>query len=188
MLWLLIIPVVGLLPPVVEYLEKRFNIFDDYKESEESTMSDIDVIVRMPEDEYKIIKNFKGPMVWVEHLIKKGTPLPKGHGKIIDESQITEVYYTEEGPTKIGGITVPPVIRIVGTNAPAIIEDDKNVLKNVATKEEWGYWVDNLNGTISCSNCNTWFHKDDRCHYMNYCPNCGKRMANIVGFNKEESE
>lgn len=30
--------------------------------------------------------------------------------------------------------------------------------------------------------------EDDRCHYMNRCPNCGKRMANIVGFKEEESE
>jgi hypothetical protein len=88
-------------------------------------MSDIDLIVRVPEDEYKIIKTFKGPMVWAEHLIKDGIPLPKGHGKIIDESQITEVYYTTEGPIDRGSITLPLVVKIIGTNAPAIVEPHK---------------------------------------------------------------
>ena len=37
-------------------------------------------------------------------------------------------------------------------------------------------WIDNFNGTISCSCCHTWFHNDDRYPYMHYCPNCGARM------------
>ena len=38
------------------------------------------------------------------------------------------------------------------------------------------HWIDNHNGTISCSYCNTWFYKDDRYSYMDYCPYCGKEM------------
>lgn len=48
------------------------------------------VVVEIPEEEYKIIKNRKGPMVWVEHLIKNGTPLPKGHGRIGDLDALRE--------------------------------------------------------------------------------------------------
>ena len=40
-----------------------------------------------------------------------------------------------------------------------------------------GHWVDNNNGTISCSYCHTWFNKNDRYSYMYYCPNCGVRMV-----------
>lgn len=38
------------------------------------------------------------------------------------------------------------------------------------------HWRDNYNGTISCSSCHTWFHKDDRYSYMRYCPYCGIKM------------
>ena len=37
-------------------------------------------------------------------------------------------------------------------------------------------WIDNHNGTISCSYCNTWVYKDNRYSYMRYCPYCGKKM------------
>jgi len=39
-----------------------------------------------------------------------------------------------------------------------------------------GYWIDNHNGTITCSKCHTWFRKDDRYFYMLRCPYCGTRM------------
>ena len=39
------------------------------------------------------------------------------------------------------------------------------------------HWIDNHNGTISCSSCHTWFHKDDRYSYMRYCPYCNVKMA-----------
>lgn len=42
--------------------------------------------------------------------------------------------------------------------------------------EKEGHWIDNHNGTISCSSCQTWFHKDDRYSYMHYCPNCKAKM------------
>ena len=38
------------------------------------------------------------------------------------------------------------------------------------------HWIDNHNGTISCSNCYTWFNRDDRYSYMHFCPNCGVCM------------
>lgn len=39
------------------------------------------------------------------------------------------------------------------------------------------YWIDNLNGTISCSHCHTWFNKDERYPYMRYCPYCNVEMT-----------
>ena len=58
--------------------------------------------------------------------VRKGTVLSKSHGKIIDESAITEVYTDETEPVKINGMTViPPRIVITGTNAPTIIEPYK---------------------------------------------------------------
>lgn len=37
-------------------------------------------------------------------------------------------------------------------------------------------WIDNHNGTISCSYCDTWVYKDNRHSYFRYCPYCGKKM------------
>ena len=47
------------------------------------------VVIKIPEEEYNIIKKSKAPMSWVEHLIVDGTPLPKGH-KIIDGYTLQE--------------------------------------------------------------------------------------------------
>lgn len=38
------------------------------------------------------------------------------------------------------------------------------------------HWIDNHNGTISCSYCHTWFNKDDRYSYMRHCPYCNIKM------------
>ena len=55
--------------------------------------------------------------------IMKGTPLPKRHGRIIDESKINKVYaYKEEAiANNIKAINT----MITGTDAPTIIEADK---------------------------------------------------------------
>jgi hypothetical protein len=46
------------------------------------------IIVNIPEEEYNIIKKSNAPMSWAEHLIKNGTPLPKGHGRLKDFDKI----------------------------------------------------------------------------------------------------
>lgn len=55
-------------------------------------------------------------------VLKNGTPLPKGHGRIIDESKITSIYHHEE-KAKQGAIRFN-WIAIDGTDAPTIIEAD----------------------------------------------------------------
>ena len=54
--------------------------------------------------------------------VKNGTPLPKEHGKIVDESKITEVYFEQIDGEIINGIKIPGRNRIIGTNAPTIVE------------------------------------------------------------------
>lgn len=54
--------------------------------------------------------------------IANGTPLPEHHGRIIDESKITSVYYHEENYKS----TVSYCRTIIDrTNAPTIIEADR---------------------------------------------------------------
>jgi hypothetical protein len=46
------------------------------------------VVIEIPDRAYKAIKNSTKPLLYLEHLIQEGTPLPKGHGAIKDVSQI----------------------------------------------------------------------------------------------------
>lgn len=57
-----------------------------------------------------------------EQIIANGTPLPKGHGRLIDESQITQVRY-HDYISKVDGWQIPHCF-IDGTDAPTIIEAD----------------------------------------------------------------
>jgi hypothetical protein len=43
------------------------------------------VMIDISEEEFEIIKNSNRPLYYAEHLIKNGTPLPKGHGNLKDE-------------------------------------------------------------------------------------------------------
>ena len=43
------------------------------------------VVITVSDEMYKAIKNSTKPLYYVEHLIKEGTPLPKGHGNLKDE-------------------------------------------------------------------------------------------------------
>lgn len=70
----------------------------------------------------------------IRNALLSGTPLPKHHGRIIDESKINKVYvYTEEAIANnikaIGTI-------ITGTDAPTIIEADKGVLEKINEKQD----------------------------------------------------
>ena len=60
-------------------------------------MADIELIIKIPEEEYKIIKAGKAPMTWVEHLIKNGTPLNDVFDKI--KAEIREFSVVGESGT-----------------------------------------------------------------------------------------
>ena len=50
-------------------------------------MADIELVIKIPEelyDAFKVHSLFSSDIPAIERAIKNGTPLPKGHGKIID--------------------------------------------------------------------------------------------------------
>ena len=52
-------------------------------------MADIELVIRIPQFIYKqILKGHVGKMT-IAHIFKKATPLPKGHGNLIDTNEIT---------------------------------------------------------------------------------------------------
>lgn len=91
----------------------------------------MEIVIKIPEEMYEWINDVNkfyedyGISDFVG-LIKNGTVLPKGHGKIIDESAITEIYTHKTEPKEVNGIQIYPRIEIIGTNAPTIIEADRS--------------------------------------------------------------
>ncbi len=90
-------------------------------------MADIELVIKMTEEEYKNIclMSKAGIGMALYDWIANGTPLPKGHGRLVDAD---------------------------------------------------AQWLDNHNGTVSCSSCHTWFYKSDRYSYMRYCPYCNVKI------------
>jgi len=84
-------------------------------------MADIELVIKIPEEKYNYIK--KQVAEGIDNLLKvyiaNGTPLPKGHGRLIDTDEIGLIdeqfyvpsdYYVAESAIE---------------NAPTIIEADK---------------------------------------------------------------
>jgi hypothetical protein len=89
-------------------------------------MADIELVVKISEENYNIIKNYTAPMSWAEHVIKNGTPLPKGHGRLIDADELYGDFIdgTEGSSCQTwDGIEIGDVIE----DAPTIIEADREV-------------------------------------------------------------
>ena len=64
-------------------------------------MADIELVINIPDDVYEIIKNgtdieihFGEHIVvkdeWSSEIIRNGTPLPKGHGRLIDADVLAD--------------------------------------------------------------------------------------------------
>ena len=54
------------------------------------------------------------------------------------------------------------------------VRDKVRELPSVSQSQ--GHWINNDNGTMSCSECHTWFSRDCQSKFMNYCGYCGTRM------------
>lgn len=52
-------------------------------------MADIELVIKIPEEEYKCVQitGCIGNKTCISNAIYNGTPLPKGHGKLIDVSE-----------------------------------------------------------------------------------------------------
>ena len=87
-------------------------------------MADIELVIKIPERiHYGIEKGItvngsQASQILID-AVKNGTPLPKGHGRLIDERQINEC--KQVGLTIQDGV----VTRCLVTDAPTIIEASK---------------------------------------------------------------
>jgi hypothetical protein len=92
-------------------------------------MADIELVIKLPEKAYKHIMSMQfcipglrsGKSLLEEILkaIRTGTPLPKGHGRLIDADAIE--YWKNDRPDEIGYHFAP---KYIIDDAPTIIETD----------------------------------------------------------------
>lgn len=103
-------------------------------------MADIELVIKIDEYVYKdLIQTGEntihlGTLLDLRNIVKNGTPLPKGHGELIDKSKICKAIPAEEDNCTGMGMTLEEMdaynegidamySRIKGT--PTIIEADK---------------------------------------------------------------
>lgn len=96
-------------------------------------MADVELVIKISEKVYNALTHIEFDANLVTDEMRKsianGAPLPKGHGRIIDESQITQVRY-HDYISKVDGWQIPHCF-IDGTDAPTIIEADKTESEEV---------------------------------------------------------
>lgn len=85
-------------------------------------MANVEIVIKIPEELYHYIKNqvAGGIINPLKVYIANGIPLPKGHGKIIDVSDLLSVTSIRSDGSEF---TYIPYSEIEDT--PAIIETDK---------------------------------------------------------------
>lgn len=93
-------------------------------------MADIELVVKIPEEIYqhyrKIWQKRRGSIP--ESCIAFGTPLPKGHGKIVDIGKIDKDRIERDNPViccQVNGEYIEAVSLDYLNGLPAIIEVDK---------------------------------------------------------------
>lgn len=96
-----------------------------------------EIVIRISQEDYEAIKDgsIVGDMTipYVFEAIRNGTPLPKGHGDLIDRRDLKkEVYTTTEWNGDIHRIIYEASI----DNAKPIIEADKGVLEKINEKQD----------------------------------------------------
>ena len=82
------------------------------------------IVIDISEKAYSYIKrewvenDFDSPMIHAMNGIKKGTPLPKGHGDLIDRSKIAFDYWSVDGHVCVWKQNV--------FNMPVVVPADKD--------------------------------------------------------------
>lgn len=95
------------------------------------TIIDIpDRIYNILKDDKSLISNVDRLAIVFKELVKKGTPLPKGHGKIVDLGNIDKDRIEQDNPViylTVNGEYIEAVSLDYLNSLQAIIEEDKEV-------------------------------------------------------------
>ena len=60
-------------------------------------------------------------------------------------------------------------------NDSTVWEQCISIVESLPNEEKHGYWIENDNGTYSCSECQSWIPNEQH-YYAKYCLFCGARM------------
>ena len=91
-------------------------------------MADIELVIKMPEEMYNWVNdvnkfsNNYGTSDFID-LVKNGTPLPKGHGRLIDTDDLDITTITTDDYS--GNEVLDVVLKEDVDNASTLIEADK---------------------------------------------------------------
>ena len=97
-------------------------------------MADIELVIKIPEEEYNRYMNytdnyvdfmFFGTEEMIVRAIRNGTPLPKGHGRLIDADAVTKDFNTFQDSFVINMADMGRGKISIGCLAPTIIEADQ---------------------------------------------------------------
>lgn len=81
------------------------------------------IVIDIPDKTYEKIVENEYDYGDMNVIIQNGTPLPKGHGRLIDESKIEQIFFHKE-ESFYKNLKYERVI-IDYTDAPTIVEADK---------------------------------------------------------------
>lgn len=125
------------------------------------------IVIDIPKEYYDGIKDIPVEQSTTDMLIiRTGTPLPKGHGRLIDADELLEAIDTWD---KFGYTAGRNLIRLNQDNkdmyeAYIHFEDAVNCIENMPT-------IIPANNTIICPNCGIEQYNDKE-----YCMDCGARL------------
>lgn len=89
-------------------------------------MADIELVIKIPEETYKNVnERFIVDFATIGKAIRNGTPLPKGHGRIVDIDKLINSKCNDCGHIKGVTCTVPCYEVRRMSSASTIIEADK---------------------------------------------------------------
>lgn len=153
---------------VLQVINKYAQIFDKYAEQElNRDIKEIEEILKCDANAETKCKMISNILTAKPHYFEKQNPCNNTINKQAVDTLIDEL---------ARAISDERCCISRGRNTETIMQDILD-LPLVKPQELTGHWIDNNNGTISCSNCHTWFNKDDRYSYMRYCPYCNIKMA-----------
>lgn len=83
------------------------------------------IVIDIPEEDYNFVKKQVADGITnpLKICIANGTPLPKGHGRIVDISQIEWLKALHDA--NFGYITWSEAIKQIKNSAPTLVEADK---------------------------------------------------------------
>lgn len=92
------------------------------------SMADIELVIKIPKRVYNYIRKYEhianSDVLDIKDVIINGTPLPKGHGRLIDADYITKDLNTLQDSFTINMDNFNLGVISINCNAPTIIEAD----------------------------------------------------------------